>query len=191
MTSKELRQGLSWYIKCSLSRMKWQHTVAFGLLSLWALLIGVVDLPLRAEVRKMGAQLSSYISQPSINLFTTERNSVERDLSNEFIASLPEFEKHLDELRALNVLADKADVLITRTDYHYEQISTLPIRKLSLRMEVSGDDAQQRRFLQTMMNSFPNLSIARLAYAKRADGSARIEQKLDVNLYYRLANAPT
>jgi hypothetical protein len=36
-----------------------------------------------------------------------------------------------------------------------------------------------------MLNTFANLSVARLAYAKSTDGAANIEQKLDVNLHYR------
>lgn len=53
-------------------------------------------------------------------------------------------------------------------------------------MDVKGDEAQQRRFLQTTLNAFPNLSVARLAYAKNADGATKLDQKLDVNLYYQL-----
>ncbi|WP_287183049.1 hypothetical protein [Paraburkholderia sp.] len=102
------------------------------------------------------------------------------------MASLPEFEKYADQLRALNLLADKTRVVITRIDFRYDQVPALPVRKLALRMNVRGDEAQQRRFLQTMLNAFPNLSVARLAFAKGTDGIIQVEQKLDVNLYYRL-----
>lgn len=166
--------------------MKWQHTTAMGLLALWATLIGTIDWPLRTETRQMTLRLARHMALEPARPRSTTQQPAPRDLTHEFTASLPEFEKYAEQLRELNVLAEKSSVVIMRIDYRYEQMPALPIKKLTLRMDIRGDEAQQRRFLQTTLNAVPNLSVARLAFAKNTDGATKIEQKLDVNLYYRL-----
>ncbi|MFM0015738.1 hypothetical protein PQR46_28735 [Paraburkholderia sediminicola] len=186
MNGKKLRQKISWYLACVLNRMEWQHTTAMGLLVLWATLIGTIDWPLRAETRQMTLRLAQHMALKPTRQRSATQPSAPRDLTHEFTASLPEFEKYSEQLRELSLLADKSSVVITRIDYRYEQIPALPIKKLILRMDIRGDEAQQRRFLQTTLNAIPNLSVARLAFAKSTDGATKVEQKLDVNLYYQL-----
>lgn len=41
-----------------------------------------------------------------------------------------------------------------------------------------------------MLNAFPNLSIARLAYTKSTDGSLKVDQMLEIHLYYQAKAAP-
>ncbi len=186
VNAKLLRKKVFWYLACGVKRVAWQHTTAMGLLALWVALIATVDWPLRAETRHMTSQLARHAASGPAQPRRATPRSAPRDLTHEFVASLPEFEKYADQLRALNLLADKTRVVITRIDFRYDQVPALPVRKLALRMNVRGDEAQQRRFLQTMLNAFPNLSVARLAFAKGTDGIIQVEQKLDVNLYYRL-----
>lgn len=185
VNENKLRQIVAWHFACVLNRVKWPHTVAMGLLALWAMLIGTIDWPLHVETRQMTLQLVQHMSREQAKPHPTVQQLAPRDLTHEFVASLPEFEKYPEQLRELNLLADKSSVVITRIDYRYEQMPTLPIRKLALRMDIRGDEAQQRRFLQTTLNAIPNLSVARLAFAKSADGATKVEQKLDVNLYYQ------
>ncbi|MFL9903455.1 hypothetical protein PQR71_35885 [Paraburkholderia fungorum] len=186
MNWKKLRQIISWYIACVLNRLKWQHTAAIGLLALWAMLIGTIDWPLHVETRRMTLRLAQHMALEPTRPRSAAQQSGPRDLTHEFMASLPEFEKYAEQLRELNLLADKSSVVIMRIDYRYEQMPALPIKKLTLHMDIRGDEAQQRRFLQTTLNALPNLSVARLAFAKSADGATKVEQKLDVNLYYQL-----
>lgn len=186
MNPKKLRQTISWYIACSVDWLEWQYTIAAGLVLLWATLICAIDYPLHADSREMTLRLAPHIVLERAKTRSTKLASTPRDLAHEFVASLPEFNEHVEQLRALNLLADKNSVVITRIDYRYEQLPALPIRKLALRMDVIGDEAQQQSFLRTTLNAFPNLSVARLAYAKNADGVAKLDQKLDLNLYYRL-----
>ena len=89
------------------------------------------------------------------------------------------------QLRALNLLADQHGVVVARVDYRYEPLTGLPIQRLVLRMDAQGQDLPLRSFLQAMLNAFPNLSIARLAYAKATDGSLKVDQALEIHLYYR------
>jgi hypothetical protein len=183
---KKLRPRFSWYIACGLDWFEWQYTIAAGLVLLWAMLTCAIDFPLHADTRQMTSRLAPHIALERARPSVAKLDSAPRDLTRDFVASLPEFDKHVEQLRALNSLADKNGVVITRIDYRYEQLPVLPIRKLALRMDVKGDEAQQQSFLRTTLNAFPNLSIARLAYAKNADGAAKLDQKLDLNLYYRL-----
>lgn len=186
VNGKKLRQTIVWYLACVLNRAEWQHITAMGLLALWATLIGTIDWPLHAEMRQMTLRLAQHRVQEPTRPRPATQQSAPRDLTHEFMASLPEFEKYPEQLRELNLLADKGNVVITRIDYRYEQMPALPITKLTLHMDIRGDEAQQRRFLQTTLNAFPNLSVARLAFAKSTEGATKVEQKLDVNLYYRL-----
>ena len=183
---KKLWRIVSWYIACGLDWFEWQYTIAAGLVLLWATLICAIDSPLHADTRQMTSQLAQHIALERAGPRSAKLDSTPRDLAHDFVASLPEFDEHIEQLRALNSLADKNSVVITRIDYRYEQLPALPIRKLALRMDVRGDEAQQQSFLRTTLNAFPNLSVARLAYAKNADGAAKLDQKLDLNLYYRL-----
>jgi hypothetical protein len=180
------RQIVSWYIACGLDWFKWQYTMALGLVVLWATLICAIDSPLHAETRQMTSRLAPHITPERAKPRMAKLDSTPHDLTRDFVTSLPEFNEHVEQVRALNLLADKNSVVITRIDYRYEQLPALPIRKLALRMDVRGDEAQQQSFLRTTLNAFPNLSVARLAYAKNADGAVRLDQKLDLNLYYRL-----
>ncbi|MET3228364.1 UNVERIFIED_ORG: hypothetical protein ABIC54_000538 [Burkholderia sp. 1263] len=185
MNAKNLRHMFAWYLACGLNRVQWQHTVAIGLLTLWALTISAIDLPLREETRDITSQLGPHLALEPAKPGAAEQRSTPQDPTREFAASLPKFEKYSEQLRALNVLADQAGVVITRIDYRYEHMPALPIRKLTLHMDIRGDEARQRRFLLTTLNAFANLSVARLAYVKSTDGPATFEQKLDVNLYYQ------
>jgi hypothetical protein len=186
LNGKSLRQIVFWHLACVLNQVKWQHITAIGLLALWAMLIGTIDWPLHVQTRQMTMQPAQHTAPAPTSPRRAGQQLAPRDLTHEFLASLPEFEKYPEQLRELNLLADKSSVVIMRIDYRYEQMPALPIKKLTLRMDLKGDEAQQRRFLQTTLNAMPNLSVARLAFAKRADGTASVEQKLDVNLYYQL-----
>ncbi|MFL9867544.1 hypothetical protein PQR67_25495 [Paraburkholderia fungorum] len=185
MNEKKLQPIILWYLACVLNRVEWQHTTAMGLLALWATLIGTIDWPLQVETRQMTLRLSQHMVPEPTKPRSGAQQSTPRDVTQEFMASLPEFEKYAEQLRELNSLADKSSVVIVRIDYRYEQMPALPIRKLTLRMDVRGDEAQQRKFLQTMLNAIPNLSVARLAFIKSTDSVSKVEQKLDVNLYYQ------
>ncbi|QIE27508.1 hypothetical protein SBC1_56140 (plasmid) [Caballeronia sp. SBC1] len=187
MNWKKLRRIVSWHIACVLDWFKWQYTIAAGLVLSWATLICAIDSPLHADTQLMTSRLAPHVAFERAKPRSAKLDSsAPRDLARDFAASLPEFKEHIAQLRALNSLAEKNGVVITRIDYRYEQLPALPIRKLALRMDVRGDEAQQQSFLRTTLNTFPNLSVARLAYAKNADGAAKLDQKLDLNLYYRL-----
>ena len=184
VNGERMRQRVSWHLACGLNRVEWQHTAAMGLLALWVMLIGTIDYPLHTETRRVRLQLASRLALEPARPRSAVQQLAPRDLGREFAAALPEFEKYPEQLRALNLLADKHGVVVS-IDYRYEQMPALPIAKLALRMDVRGDEVQQRSFLQTTLNTFSNLSVARLAYAKRTDGVATIEQKLEINLFYR------
>jgi hypothetical protein len=183
--AKTLLQRFFWHLACGLNRLEWQHTLGMGLLALWTTLIVTIDGPLHAETRQMASRVAAYLALEPTKTRPTTPPSARVDLTHEFVASLHEFDKYSEQLRTLNLLAEKSSVVIMRIDYRYEQMPALPIKKLTLHMDVRGDETQQRRFMQTTLNAFPNLSIARLAYAKNAAGVSRVEQKLDVNLYYQ------
>lgn len=176
---------ISWHLACGLNRVEWRHSAGAGLLGLWILLIGTVDLPLHAEIQRATLQLAPYLALQSSKPASAMKPITRRDVSTEFAAALPEFEKYPEQLRALNALADRAGVALVRVDYRYEPLPALPIIALSLQIDLRGEEVQQRKFLQAALDAFANLAIARLAYAKGADGTPKVEQKLQVDLYYR------
>jgi len=180
---RHVLRTISWRWAWALNRVDSIHIVAVGLLALWASLILTIDYPLLRETQQMSLQLAS-IPEPAYGP-TTASKSEPRNSVDAFYAALPEFDTYPDQLRALNALAEKSGVVIERVDFQYEPLTKLPIKKLAMRMFITGTAAQQRRFLPALLNAFPNLSIARLAYSKSTDGSMKIDQKLDVHLYYR------
>jgi hypothetical protein len=183
MSRQRILQVVSWRGTWLLNRLKSPHITVTALLALWALLIGTIDYPLFKETRRMALQLASIPAPAPVR--PAARQAGPRNLAKEFAATLPEFDAYPDQLRDLHTLADKHGIVITRADYRYELLAELPIEKLAMHMDINGPDEAHRRFLQAMLNALPNLSIARLAYAKSTDGSTKVEQKLDIHLYYR------
>jgi len=188
MKHRHAWQVLSWRCAWALDQLRPAHLVVAGLFGLWASSIIAIDYPLLRETRQMAMQLAS-ISEPAQERTATAKTQPP-NVAKEFAAALPKFDAYPDQLRALNTLADKNGVVIARVDYRYEPLKALPIKRLAMRMHIEGQDLQQRRFLQAMLNAFPNLSIARLAYTKSADGSPKIDQMLEIHLYYQLKVAP-
>ncbi|AOK62453.1 hypothetical protein WK43_03160 [Burkholderia ubonensis] len=176
-------QMASWRCSWLLNQLKTGQIAAASLIVLWASLVITVDFPLLRETRQMTMQLTS-IPEPK-RARPAALDTAPRYSAKDFIVALPEYDTYPDQLRDLNVLADKSGVVVTRVDYQYVTLTALPIERLVMHMAIKGTDLQQRRFLQAMLNTFPNLSIARLAYAKNPNDSMKIEQKLDIHLYYR------
>ncbi|WP_175954811.1 hypothetical protein [Burkholderia sp. BCC0405] len=187
MSRQRILQIVSWRGTWLLNRLQSPHVTVTALLALWALLTGTIDYPLFKETRRMAMQLAS-IPEPA-PVGPAARKAEPRNLAKEFAATLPEFDAYPDQLRDLHALADKHGIVITRADYRYELLAELPIEKLAIHMDINGPDEAHRRFLQAMLNALSNLSIARLAYAKSTDGSTKVEQKLDIHLYYRVRAA--
>ncbi|WP_155629819.1 hypothetical protein [Burkholderia stagnalis] len=183
MNRQQALQMVSWRCSWLLNQLETGQIVAASLIVLWASLVITVDYPLLRDTRQMTMQLTS-IPEPKRERPAT-LDAVPRYSAKDFIVALPEYDTYPDHLRDLNILADKSGVVITRVDYQYVTLTALPIERLVMRMAIKGTDLQQRRFLQAMLNTFPNLSIARLAYSKNPSDSTKIEQKLDIHLYYR------
>lgn len=186
MNWKKLRRIVSWHIACVLDWFKWQYTIAAGLVLSWATLICAIDSPLHADTQLMTSRLAPHVAFERAKPRSAKLDSsAPRDLARDFAASLPEFKEHIAQLRALNSLAEK------KWRRHYAH--RLPVRTVARAADQEArltHGCEGRRsaatFLRTTLNTFPNLSVARLAYAKNADGAAKLDQKLDLNLYYRL-----
>lgn len=188
MTHRHAWQVLSWRCAWAVDQLRPAHLVVAGLFALWTSLTIAIDYPLLAETRQMTMQLAS-IPEPAQERPTAAK-SQPSNVAKEFAAALPKLDAYPDQLRELNTLADKNGVVVARVDYRYEPLKALPINRLVMRMDIKGENLQQRRFLQAMLNAFPNLSIARLAYTKRTDGSLKIDQMLEIHLYYQVPVAP-
>jgi hypothetical protein len=174
-------QRVCWQCSALLGQLSAIHIAAAGLMVLWASLLIMIDYPLHRDTQHMTAQLAA-LPRPAHHrpVARPER----RDVAAQFAATLPAFATYPDQLRELNRLADTHGVVITRIDYQYAALTPLPIRRLMMRMAIRGADLSQRRFLQAMLNTLPNLSIARLAYAKAPNDTLKVELKLEVCLYY-------
>lgn len=183
MNRRRLWQVVSWHCARVSNGIRSAHFLVAGLLALWLSLIVAIDCPLRTETRRLALQLAA-MPEPGRGR-PAAAGAEPRDVAKEFAATLPAFDAYADQLRALHTLADQNSVLVARVDYRYEPLKDLPIRRLVMRMGVTGQDLQQRSFLLAMLDAFPNLSIARLAYAKSTDGLPQLEQSLEIHLYYR------
>jgi hypothetical protein len=190
MTLRQVWRVITWYVKYGFNHLEWQHTLAIGLIALWMMTVTIVDYPLYIETRTLSAQLAGRSRRDATMQQPDPRKDMSRDLVKDFIASLPEYRRYPEQLRALVELVDKGGITARRIDYQYERIPSLPIQKLVLHLELGGDEMQQRKFMQTSLNTFSNLSIARLSFAKGAEVGSNAELKLDINLYYRLDKAP-
>jgi hypothetical protein len=185
MIGKRSWQILVWYFEYRLNAVGWQHVAAIGLLTFGVSLAGVVDYPMYVETRRLATELAARNAPKTTKRASPAQSDIQRDIAKEFVNSLPEFDKYPEQLRILTQLAEKNAVVILRVDYRYEYVPTLTIRKIALHLDLKGDEVQQKRLLRLLLNTFSNLSIVRLAYTKNADPGASVEQKLDVNLYYR------
>ncbi|MFC0397533.1 hypothetical protein [Paraburkholderia rhizosphaerae] len=177
-----------WHLKRIANGMNWQRTTAAGLLMLWAGLMGVIDLPLQRETRQIAERISGDIAHDPVGPGAVPH--APDDLTGDFVASLPAFDRCTEQLRSLNLLAEKSGVMIASAHYRYEPMPGLPITRVTVGMDVRGNEKQQRRFLQMMLNAFANLAISRLAYSKGAEESDKgaLRQRLDIHMYFR-ANA--
>lgn len=187
MNRRQALQSMSWSCSVLLNHLTTSQIVAVSLIALWTSLVIAVDYPLLRETQRMTTQLRP--TPEAAQRQPTERSAERHDVAKGFVASLPDYDAYPAQLRDLNILADKSGVVVTRADYQYEALTAAPIKRLTMRMATTGAEAQQRRFLQAMLNTFPNLSVARLAYSKAPNDSAKVEQKLEVHLYYRIKAA--
>jgi hypothetical protein len=185
MIGKRPWQILAWHLGYRLNAAGWQHVVAIGLLTLGLLLLVVVDYPIYVQTRQLASALAAQSALKIARRESPAQIDVHRDVAKEFVNSLPTFDKNPEQLRALTQLAEKTGIAVLRIDYRYEHLPTLTIRRIALHLDLSGGEMQQQRLLRLLLNTFPNLSVVRLAYAKSADPGASVDQKLDVNLYYR------
>ncbi|WP_156811076.1 MULTISPECIES: hypothetical protein [Cupriavidus] len=186
MNRRHVLHVVSWRGNWVWGRIGPHHLVIAGLLTLWVSLILAIDYPLLRETRQLAKQLAS-VPEPGRERPSTAKaaQAGPRQIAKEYAATLPAFDAYPGQLRALNLLADQHGVVVARVDYRYEPLTGLPIQRLVLRMDAQGQDLPLRSFLQAMLNAFPNLSIARLAYAKATDGSLKVDQALEIHLYYR------
>lgn len=182
MTLRQTWQKLSWQCAALLGRLGALHIATAGLLVLWGALLISIDYPLHRDMQRITSQLVA-LSKPSRDRLAA-RHPERRDVAEQFAATLPPFATYPDQLRELNRLADTHGVVITRIDYQYFTMTPLPIQRLAMRMAIRGGDLPQRRFLQAVLNTLPNLSVTRLAYAKAPGDTLKVELKLEVCLYY-------
>jgi len=189
MNGRQQWRVLSWHTRYVLDRAEWQHIAALGLLSFWLLTICLVDYPLYSEARALSSQWSASRTSATNRMPASSPDKKPRDIASEFVASLPAYETYPKQLNTLTELAGKNGIAILRIDCRYETVLELPIRKLTLHMDLSGSETQLRALLSAMLNTVPNLSIGRLAYKKSVDPGAGMDQRLDINLYYRLGKA--
>jgi hypothetical protein len=186
MNGKRQWRIILWRIRYVLALAEWQHVAGFGLLSFWVLTLCVVDYPLYRETQALSSRLTaSRTARATRPKPASSPDQEPRNLAAGFVASLPAYETYPKQLNTLTDLAGKNGVAVIRIDYRYESLPELPIRKLMLHLDLSGNETQLRELLRTLLNTFPNLSVARLAYTKAADPGATMEQRLDINLYYR------
>lgn len=191
MNGRRWWQSSVWRIRHALNAAQWHHITAIGLLVFSALVLAVIDYPLYVETRRLTSQFDARSALNANERKPVMRKNSSRDSVQAFIASLPSFDSYPAQLHSFAKLADKNTVRIIRIDYQYERIAALPIKKLILHLELRGGETQQREFLRVALNTFPNLSVTRLAYTKSADPVAIVDEKLDVNLYYRWEKAQT
>lgn len=183
MTRGQVLRVATWYGKAWLDQLTPLQIVAISFVVMWLATVAMIDYPLLLDTRQLAIQ--SAASAKSAREHPASKTVARRYIEKDFIATLPEYETYPDTLRDVDMLADKSGVIIKRVDYQHAGLTGLPIKRVVMRMALKGSEVQFRRFLQAMLNSYPNLSIVRLAYAKAANAPDKIEQKLDVNLYYR------
>lgn len=175
------------------ARRAWERLDATGLLALAAvaLWLGIhvtVNVPLAAEVQGLAQQADQ---QRNAALEPPVRGSAAAARSStELVAFFPDREQREKDLRHLHQLAAKQGLGLIRADYRSEPLAALPLQRFALRLQLRGDYARQRLFLQALLRGFPHLAVERLSLEGASGAPEAMTALLEAHLYYRAAPAP-
>lgn len=175
------------------ARRAWERLDATGLLALAAvaLWLGIhvtVNVPLAAEAQRLAQQADQ---QRNAALEPPVRGSAAAARSStELVAFFPDREQREKDLRHLHQLAAKQGLGLIRADYRSEPLAALPLQRFALRLQLRGDYARQRLFLQALLRGFPHLAVERLSLEGASGAPEAMTALLEAHLYYRAAPAP-
>jgi hypothetical protein len=87
-----------------------------------------------------------------------------------------------NELRRIYKIAAEQQVSIAQADFQ-EEPAVGGSRRLQMAFPTKATYPQLRRFLETSLREFPNLSLDRLAFKRNQVGEAQVEAKVHVSLW--------
>ncbi|WP_309905277.1 GspMb/PilO family protein [Variovorax soli] len=160
--------------------------LALAALCFWLGLAGVVNRPLRQEIRalqKASTALSSRLPLPLAMADPTGREG--EDLVRPFLAFLPDENLWSEQLQTLHSLIGQAGVELSRVEYGSQRFEHLQGTCLSLRLTLQADALSFRKLLHDLLTAMPNLAVDRISTERSPDRPDRLSIRLDASLYYR------
>ena len=179
---------LRWEARCAWERLDTPGLLALAAFALWLGIHFTVNVPLAAEAQGLAQQAdqqrNAALEAPARDTAATARSSAG------LVAFFPDREQRERDLRHLHQLAAKQGLGLIRADYRTEPLATLPLQRFALRLQLRGDYARQRLFLQALLHDFPHLAVERLSLEGSSGAPEAMTALLEAQLYYRTAPVP-
>ena len=161
--------------------------LALAALCLWLGLAGIVNRPLRQEIRALQVASAKLATRPGDADAMADRGAAgeEAEVARAFLAFLPHADLWAQQLQTLHSLVGQSGVALSRADYGVHRFEHLPGSRLSVRMTMQAGAAPFRKFLHALLAAMPNLAVDRISTERSPDHPDRLDIRLEASLYYR------
>ncbi|GLR12256.1 hypothetical protein GCM10007907_10460 [Chitinimonas prasina] len=105
---------------------------------------------------------------------------------NDFYARFPPLEQLPDQLAALDVAAEAADLAINESYYQLQTVNGLALRRYQVNLPLDGDYPSLRLFLNRALGDAPNAVLDEVRF-ERDPKSDVVTAQLKLSYYYREA----
>lgn len=181
----EIRNRLRWQLAKAWAALGMLELFALALMALWFGLSWQVNLPLREETVLLSAKVQAQRLAHDAAAQSISAQKTGTDLSAGLMDFLPDDGQRERQLAKLHQLSDRYSLQLTRVDYRIETVDALSVQRASLRLNIQGGYAMQRKFIRALLEALPNLALERITLEKTAGIPDSMNTLLDASLYYR------
>lgn len=183
----EIKSRLRWQLASAWAALGAPELFFLALLAFWLGLSVRVNQPLHAEVIFLDEKIQALRASHHEETRLGQAGKQHVDITQNFLAFLPDDRQRERQLAKLHQLADKRGLQLARVDYRIETVAGLPLQRLSLRLSVQGGYAMQRQFMRALLEALPNFALERITLEKTTELPGGMDMLLDASLYYRTA----
>ena len=134
--------------------------------------------------------LKSRLAAANAELVTLQAKTVRQraagatgDGLNAFYAYFAGGKSGTDLLQRIFALAGDAGIELRQGTYRYNRVSGEPIARYEVTLPVKGSYVQIRRFLASVLNEIPVVSLDQVGFEKRRIGDSDVEAQLHLTLF--------
>lgn len=176
----------AWAARLAWASLGWPMLLALAALCFCIGLAGVVNQPLRQEIRALQAASATLSARHRVTDAMAESAPREgADFVRSFVAFLPQAELWPQQLQTLHSLVGQAGIELSRVEYGSQRFEHLPGSRLSVRLTMQAGAMPFRKFLHDVLAAMPNLAVERISTERVPDQPDRLNIRLDASLYYR------